>query len=156
MDTAIELFFEDFVPGRRWDLGERVLAREEVIAFAREWDPQSFHVDEALARGGPFGGLIASGWHTVVVAMRLYVDALLVRSASLGSPGVDELRWLKPVRPGVPLRVRAVVEEATPSRSRADRGSVVVRLEVEDDQHDTVMTMKGRGIFGRRGSAVPS
>ena len=95
-----ELTFEDFEPGRVFELGAREVTEEEIVAFAREWDPQPFHVDPEAAQESSFGGLIASGWHTGAMWMRLYVDSLLVGAASMGSPGIEELRWLAPVRPG--------------------------------------------------------
>ena len=109
------LYFEDFEPGTVFDLGERMLSKEEILTFAREYDPQPFHTDEQSAADSAFGGLIASGWHTAAIFMRLYVDAVLSRSASMGSPGVEELRWLKPVRPGDTLRARLTVLDSVPS-----------------------------------------
>ena len=105
--TRQHLFFEDFVAGRVFELGTRVLSEEEIVAFASEWDPQEFHVDPLAAARGPFDGLIASGWQTACVWMRLYVDAVLSRASMLTAPGIEELRWLQPVRPGMRLRGRA-------------------------------------------------
>ena len=150
-DAGRFLFFEDFEPGEVFELGERTLNREEIIAFAREYDPQPFHVDEVAAEGSAFGGLVASGWHTGCVFMRLYVDALLSRAASMGSPGVEELRWLVPVRPGDTLRGRLCVLDATPSARNPRRGTVHFLSEVENQRGETVMTMKARGHFARRG-----
>lgn len=147
------LYFEDFEPGMVFDLGERSLTKEEIVAFAREFDPQPFHVDEERANGSPFGGLIASGWHTASIFMRLYADALLSRAASMGSPGVEELRWLRPVRPGDILRARLTVFDTTPSERNPNRGTVHLYSEVLNDRDETVMTMKARGLFARRGSA---
>src|SRR5215207_10341286 len=123
-------YFEDFEPGRVFELGEHRVTREEIVDFARRWDPQPFHVDEDAAQDGPFGGLIASGWHTCAIYMRLYVDSLLRDTAGMGSPGVDELRWLKPVRPDALLRARLTVLEATPSERRPERGTVLARMEM--------------------------
>lgn len=146
------LFFEDFEPGMVLDLGNKTVSEEEIVAFAREYDPQPFHVDEESAAESAFGGLIASGWHTAAIFMRLYVDAVLSKAASQGSPGVEELRWLKPVRPGDTLSARVVVLDAAPSERNPDRGPVYIRSEVDNDRGETVMTMKARGLFTRRSS----
>ncbi|HET7478141.1 MAG TPA: MaoC family dehydratase [Rubrobacteraceae bacterium] len=147
------LYFEDFEPGMVFDFGERTIDREEIVAFAREYDPQPFHVDEESARDSAFGGLIASGWHTAAIFMRLYVDALLSRSASMGSPGVEELRWLKPVRPGDTLRASLTVLDTAPSTRNPNRGTVHLYSEVRNQRGETVMTMKARGLFARRNGA---
>lgn len=144
------LYFEDFEPGMVFELGGRTLSKEEIVAFAREFDPQPFHVDEAAASESAFGGLIASGWHTASVFMRLYVDGLLHRAASLGSPGVEELRWLRPVRPGDTLRARLTIVDAAPSRSNPGRGTLYLNMEAYNQRDETVMTMKARGLFARR------
>ena len=149
-EAARFLYFEDFEPGEVFELGERTLTKEETVAFAREYDPQPFHVDEEAAKESAFGGLVASGWHTGCVFMRLYVDALLSRAASMGSPGVEELRWLMPVRPGDTLRGRLSVLDATPSARNPKRGTVHFLSEVENQRGETVMTMKARGHFARR------
>jgi acyl dehydratase len=143
------LAFEDLTPGRRWTFPPREVTREEIVSFAREYDPQPFHLDEAAAKASPFGGLVASGWHTACLAMRMLVDGL-GPSTSLGSPGVDELRWIKPVRPGDLLSLSCEVVEATPSRSRPDRGSVRLRYELSNQQCELVFSMIGIGMFGRR------
>ncbi|CAN5911432.1 MaoC family dehydratase [soil metagenome] len=144
------LYFEDFQPGMAFDLGERTLSKEEIVAFAREFDPQPFHVDEEAAAESPFGGLIASGWHTAAIFMRLYSDGLLYRTASLGSPGVEELCWLKPVRPGDTLRARLKIIDTAPSSRDAGRGTVHLFSEVFNQSDEVVMTMKARGLFARR------
>jgi acyl dehydratase len=146
------LYFEDFAPGDVFDLGERTVTREDILGFAREFDPQPFHVDEAAAKGSPFEGLIASGWHTAAVFMRLYVDALLSRAAGMGSPGIEELRWLKPVRPGDTLRARLTVLDAKPSEHNPGRGTVRLAGEVRNDRDEAVMTMVARTLFARRGA----
>lgn len=144
------LYFEDFEEGQVFELGEKTLTRDEIVAFAREFDPQPFHVDEEAAKGSAFGGLIASGWHTAAVFMRLYADAVLHRAESMGSPGVEELRWLKPVRPGDTLSARLVVLDTVPSRSRPGRGTVYFVSEVRNGRGEKVMSMKARGLFARR------
>lgn len=143
-------FFEDFRPGDVTDTGSVTVTREEIVAFARQFDPQPFHVDEDAARRSPFGGLIASGWHTASLCMRLIVALLGPDSGSLGSPGVDELRWLKPVRPGDELSVSAEVLEAIPSRSKPDRGLVKFRYTMRNQNGEEVMTMIALGLVLRR------
>ena len=149
-----ELYFEDFEEGRVFELGEKTLTKEEIVAFAREYDPQPFHVDEEAARGSAFGGLIASGWHTAAIFMRLYADAVLHRAASMGSPGVEDLRWLKPVRPGDTLSATITVLDATPSASSPGRGTVYLVCEVRNGRGEKVMSMKARGLFARRDDAA--
>jgi len=143
-------YFEDFAPGQVFDLGSHEFSRNEIVGFARQWDPQPFHVDEAAAAESAFGGLVASGWHTACVFMRLYVDALLLDSASMGSPGLEELRWLVPVRPGDVLRGTASVTEVAPSSVRPDRGTVFMLFEMYNARQELVARMTGRGLFGRR------
>jgi len=143
-------YFEDFAPGQVFDLGSHEFSREEIVGFARQWDPQLFHVDEDAAAESAFGGLVASGWHTACAFMRLYVDGLLLDSASMGSPGLAELRWLVPVRPGDVLRGTAAVTDVAPSSVRADRGTVFLRFEMHNTRQELVAGMNGRGLFGRR------
>jgi len=143
-------YFEDFRPGQTVELGSRTVTEEEIVAFARQWDPQPFHTDAEAARDSVFGGLVASGWHTGAMWMRLYVDSLLDGTASHGSPGVEELRWLAPVRPGDTLTGRLEVLEAVPSERRPDRGTVRIRAEMVNQDGVTVMSMTTRGHFGRR------
>lgn len=132
------------------ELGGRRITREEIVAFARDFDPQPFHLDDEAARRTPFGGLIASGWHTAAIVQRLVVDGFVNKSASLGSPGVDEIRWLKPVRPGDELKVRFEVTETIPSRSKPDRGTIKVSYSVENQKGEVVMTMRAAGLIGKR------
>jgi acyl dehydratase len=144
-------FFEDFTVGDVDEFGQYTIGRDEIIAFAQQFDPQPFHTDEAAAKQHPFGGLIASGWQTAGICMRLAVDRFLgPDSGSLGSPGVDELRWHKPVRPGDTLRMRTAVLVVTPSRSKPDRGVVRIRYEILNQQRETVMSMIAIGMFARR------
>jgi acyl dehydratase len=153
--TGPRLAFEDLKDGEVRRFGPRVLTREEILAFAREWDPQPFHIDEAAAARSPFGGLIASGWQTAALVMRLVVDGMLADSTSMGSPGLDELKWLKPVRPGDALSVEVTLDEVTPSRSKPDRGSVRVTYRCTNQRGETVMTMVARILFLRRAKATP-
>ena len=145
-----ERTFEDFEAGQVHELGTHTVTEEEILAFAREFDPQPFHLDPEAARDSVFGGLIASGWHTGSLWMRLYVDSLLGGAASMGSPGIEELRWLAPVRPGDTLAGRLTVLETTPSERRPDRGTVRIRGEMVNQDGVTVLTMVSRGHFGRR------
>ncbi len=140
-------YFEDYQVGEVNEFGDRLVTEQEIIEFALKYDPQPFHVDPAAARESMFGGLIASGWLTASIGMRLLVDHFISRKASIGSPGVDELRWLKPVRPGDRLRVRTTTLETRRSRSKPDRGAVQQRMEVLNQHGETVMTSRGWGMY---------
>lgn len=142
--------WEDFPVGRVFEHGARTLTEEEIVRFAREWDPQRYHTDPQAARQTPFGGLIASGWQSCGVLMRLMCDAYLNESSCIGSPGIDEIRFLKPVRPGDALRFRSTVLEATPSRSRPERGNVQFRWELINQNEEVVLSMIGRQHYLRR------
>ena len=144
------IYFEDLPVGDVRESPPRTITREEMIAFARQYDPQPFHLDEEAARKTIYGGLIASGWLTVSVMMRLLWDTFLKDAVTLGSPGSDEIRWLKPVRPGDTVRARFTVVEAVPSRSKPDRGVVKTLTEIMNQHGEIVMTMRGLGMFGRR------
>jgi acyl dehydratase len=149
--TSIEdRFYEDYVPGAVHRFGSIAVEEDEVIAFARRFDPQPFHVDREAARSGPFGGLIASGWHTAGLMMRLMDDHFVSKTASLGSPGVDQLRWLKPVRPGDQLSVQVTIISAAPSRSRPDRGAITISVEVFNQIEEAVMSMTAVMLIKRR------
>lgn len=135
-------YFEDYVAGTVHRFGTIAVAEEEVLAFGRRYDPHDFHTDPEAARESVYGGLIASGWHTAALMMRLYADHYLSHVASLGSPGVDELRWLKPVRPGDDLSIRVTVREARRSRSQPGRGIVRSFVEVLNQEEEVVMSVK--------------
>jgi acyl dehydratase len=145
--------FEDYVPGTVVEVGSIAVSEAEVIDFGRRFDPQPFHVDPVQAARGPFGGLIASGWHTGSLMMRLLVDHFLPRTAGLGSPGLDELRWLAPVRPGNRLSLRITVLEASRSRSKPDRGMVRSLIEVLNEHREVVMTVKAMTLIRCRTAA---
>jgi acyl dehydratase len=132
-------YFDDYLTGTTYDCGSVSVGEAEILAFAKQFDPQPFHVDPEAAAGGPFGGLVASGWHTAVLVMRQLVDRYLPEEASLGSPGLDEMRWPAPVRPGDTLRVRATVLEARRSLSKPDRGIMKTLIEAENQDGRTVM-----------------
>jgi acyl dehydratase len=144
-------YFEDYVPGAVYEYGHIPVTEAEIIDFARRFDPQYIHVDRERAVQGPFGGLIASGWHTAAMMMRLLVDNFLAKKASLGSPGIDELRWLRPVRPGDVLSVRLSVLDATRSRSKPDRGVVRTLCEVLNENREVIMSLKAMNIIACRG-----
>jgi acyl dehydratase len=148
--TQACLYFEDFVVGQTVKAGSRTVSEQEIIDFATQFDPQPFHVDKELARKSIYGGLIASGWHTCSLMMRLVVDGFLPNSASLGSPGVEEVRWLRPVRAGDTVQVSTTTIEKRPSSSRPDRGLVITYWEATNQHGEVVATMKGLGMFGRR------
>jgi len=149
-------FWEDFPVGQVRDFGAMPVSREAVIAFARQFDPQPFHVDDEAAAASLFGGLCASGWHTCAMAMRMMCDDYLLDSASLGSPGIDSLRWLKPVFPGDTLSVRLEVLDARPMASKPHVGLMRSRWEVRNQHGEPVMTMEGWGMFGRRDVPAPA
>jgi len=134
-------YFEDYVPGLTADCGTVSISEAEIIAFAKEYDPQPFHVDPVGAVDGPFGGLIASGWHTISLTMRQLVEHWVSPESSLGAAGIDEIRWPNPVRPGDTLRVRASVLEARRSKSRPDRGIIRSLVEVTNQAGDPVLRL---------------
>lgn len=140
-------YFEDYLPGSVFEYGTITVNQADVIEFAQRFDPQPFHIDPDAAARGPFGGLIASGWHTASLTMRLVVDHYLSSVASLGSPGVDELRWTRPVRPGDSLRVRVSVLDARRARSKPDRGIVRSYVEVLNQDGDVVMSLKALNLL---------
>jgi acyl dehydratase len=144
------IWWEDFRVGDRIEMGRHTFGAEEIIAFARQFDPQPFHTDAQAAKASFFGGLVASGWHTCAVAMRLTVDSHVNDTKSMGSPGLDNIRWLKPVRAGDTLTYYRVVLESRASASRPDAGLVKSRWEAVNQDGETVMTMDGWGMFGRR------
>jgi len=144
---AADRYLEDFVVGSVQEYGTIAVTQEEVIAFARRYDPQYFHIDPEAAVRSPFGGLIASGWHTAAMMMRLLVDHVIASGAALGSPGVDEVRWLRPVRPGDMLSIRVTVRSSRRSRSRPDRGIVGLFIEVMNRKREVVMTLQAMGMY---------
>ena len=148
------LHWEDFVVGSVAEYGPRRVTREEIIAFAAEFDPQPMHMDEDFARSTMLGGLAASGWHTCAIGMRLIVDGFMANSASLGSPGIDEVRWLKPVRPGDKLTLRRTVLEARPLKSRPAWGLVRFRFELVNQNDEVVLIQENVNLFGRRESGA--
>ena len=152
-DTPInDRYFEDYVEGDVHRFGSIAVELDEVIAFEMRFDPQTFHTDRDEAKLTAFGGIIASGWHTAALTMRIYVEPYLTHVASLGSPGLDELGWERPVRPGDILSVRVTVLQALRSRSKSDRGAVTSFIEVFNQADEMVMSFKCVNIIGRRPS----
>lgn len=143
-------YFEDFEVGKTIPVGSRTVSEDEIVEFATQFDPQPFHVDREAAGKSMYGGIIASGWHTCSLMMRLIVDGFLRDSSSLGSPGVDEIRWLKPVRGGDTLSVTVTALEARASASRPDRGVVVTLWEARNQHGEEVARVRGMAMFGRR------
>jgi len=156
-ESVGDLYLEDHLPGSVYEFGSIVVEEKDIVEYATRYDPQVFHVDPEAARRTSFGGLVASGWHTAALAMRLLVDHWLSRMANLGSPGIDELRWLKPVRPGDVLSVRLTIMEVRRSQSKPDRGIVRGFVEVLNHSGEVVTTWKGINIvLCRNGRGSPA
>lgn len=143
-------YFEDLPPGFVLEAKGPTVKAEDIIDFAKKFDPQYFHVDEEAAKQSFFKGLCASGWHTSAMAMRMICDAYLLDSASLGSPGIDELRWTKPVYANDTLRLKMTVLEQRPSKSRPEMGSILSRWDIFNQKDELVMHMTGWGMFKKR------
>lgn len=146
-----ERYFDDYRKGEVFEFGDYLITAEEIIEFASRYDPQSFHLDEVAARDSLYGGLIASGWMTGGVLMRLVVDHFISPLSSMGSPGIDELRWLKPVRPGDRLHARLTIVDTRRSSSKPDRGVVHVHQEALNQDNEVVLSMRGMGMYKVRG-----
>ena len=147
-----KLHWEDFTPGRVFEHGPRRISREEIVAFAAEFDPQPMHLDEEAARNTMLGGLAASGWHACGILMRMCTDSFVLNSASMGAPGVDEVKWLMPIRPGDELTLRSTVLEARVSKSRTDMGFVRFMFELFNQSGKPAMTLTTSLMMGRRGN----
>ena len=144
------LYWEDFTPGQTDEIGQHTFGEQEMIEFARQFDPQPFHTDPEAAKQSFFGGLIASGWHTCAIAMRLMVQKYIGQAASAGSPGVDSIRWRAPVRAGDTITYRRVILASRPSESKPELGLLQTRTEASNQRGEIVMTMEGWGLFRRR------
>ena len=144
------IWWEDFKVGERSEMGRHTFGADEIVTFARQFDPQPFHTDPQAARESAFGGLIASGWHTCAVGMRLMVDQYIGRTVSLGSPGIEDIRWLRPVRAGDTLTDSRTVTASRASATRAGVGLVKHRWEAVNQSGETVLSMEGWGMYGRR------
>ena len=142
--------FEDFVPGEVTTFGAYTVSKEEVIDFARQFDPQPFHLDEEAGRAALLGGLAASGWHTCSILMRMMFDHFMDGSSSIGSPGIDEVKWIRPVFPGDVLSFRRTILDARPSASKPDRGVVRFRFELMNQKGEVVMEQTNPIFFARR------
>lgn len=148
--TPQERYLEDYVEGDVHEFGPVTITEEEIVRFGKQFDPQVFHTDPEKARETAFGGLIASGWHTCALFMRLFVEHYLAGPASLGSPGVDELRWLRPVRPGDRLTSRITVQKVKPSSSKPDRGVLFSLCEMVNQENEVVATLKAMNLIRYR------
>lgn len=146
----VSIYFEDLESGRVFELGSVTVTREAIIEFASQFDPQPFHVDEAAAQESSFGGLIASGWHTGSLWMRLFADGVLAETDSRGSPGIEELRWWAPVRPGDTLHGTSTIVATAPSTRDPTRGTAIVESKMTNQDGVVVMSLRSRGMFGRR------
>ncbi len=154
-EKTYKYYWEDFPVGKVSEFGHMTVSAEEIIEFAGKFDPQPFHLSEEGGKNSLFGGLCASGWHTCAMAMRMMCDGYILESASLGSPGLENIRWLKPVRPGDTLHVRSVVLEARPMDSKPHVGLLRVRTEVLNQNNEEVMQMEGYGMYRRRTPGAP-
>jgi acyl dehydratase len=147
MSVALrERWFEDFAAGEVFEFGDRLITAEEIVEFARRYDPQPFHIDEAAAAQSHFGGLVASGWMTAAVLMGVLCEHFIAPASSMGSPGVDKLRWTRPVRPGDRIRVRITVLSTRRSQSKPDRGMITMRQEALNQRGEVVMSLEGLGM----------
>ncbi len=155
-ETTALRYFEDFRVGQSFDCGAVTVTREEIVAFAERFDPQPFHLDDEAGKASLFGELSASGWHTAALCMRQLVDTVVLDSSSLGSPGVDSLRWLRPVLVNDRLSVRLQITSLRRSEKRPDLGLVGTRLEARNQRDEPVLTWESTAFFGCRPAAVPA
>ncbi|MBA3743073.1 MaoC family dehydratase [Sporichthya sp.] len=143
-------YFEDYVEGGTYEYGHLSATEDEIVEYARQFDPQAIHIDRDYARSGPFGGIIASGWHTASLMMRMFADHYLTHNASLASPGIDEVRWPAPLRPGDQLKLRVTTAEARPSKSKPDRGLIFTDAALINADDLPVMTLRAMNMIARR------
>lgn len=153
--TAPPVWFEDFTPGMVRTLGHYTITADEIVDFASRYDPQPFHTDPEKAKASIYGGLIASGWMTCAIAMRMVCDDYVLKAASMGSPGVDQIRWKQPVHPGDVLHLRLTVLDAKASQSKPDRGIVRSLWEMFNQRDELVMTLEGMGMYRRHPASLP-
>jgi len=147
---AGDLYFEDFTVGREFRTDGATVTESQILDFALAFDPQPFHMDLEAAKRSMFGGLIASGFHSMALSFRLFAQTRALAACSLGSPGVDELRWLKPVRPGDTLRATVQVVEQRPSGSKPDRGIIRLHWTALNQRSEPVLTMASMQLVKRR------
>lgn len=145
-----DLYLDDFKPGDKFTTGSASLTEKQIVEFAKQYDPQPFHIDLAAAKESIFGGLIASGFQTLALGFRLVCDSGVLKAASMGSPGMDELRWLRPVRPGDTLRVEIEVKEVRPSQSKPDRGIARMAYRYVNQKGEDVLTVTSMQLMKRR------
>jgi len=145
-----ERWFDDFRVGEHFEFGDYLVTADEIVEFAQRYDPQPFHLDAEAASRSHFGGLIASGWMSCAVLMRLVCDHFIPPASAMGSPGIDELRWLQPVRPGDRLRAAVGVLAFKASQSKPDRGVITVQQALINQHGESVLTLIGRGMYRRR------
>ena len=151
-----ERYFEDYAAGETAEYGDYEITEAEIVDFARRYDPQPFHVDAEAARGSIYGGIISSGWMTASVMMRMMTDHFIPPCSSMGSPGIDELRWILPVRPGDRLRMRSAILETRRSQSKPDRGVVRISHEAINQKGEVVATFRGMGMYRCRNADGPA
>lgn len=149
-----KIYWEDFSLGPREPFGPRLITRDEIIDFAREFDPQPMHLDDEAAKQTMLGGLSASGWHVCSLVMRMAADSFILDAASMGGPGIDEVKWLKPVRPGDELTLKTTVTEMRPSNSRPEMGFVRYLFEMVNQNGETVATVECPNMIERRPKAA--
>jgi acyl dehydratase len=149
-----ERWFDDYAAGEEFEFGDYLVTEEEIIDFARRYDPQPFHLDREAAVLSHFGGLVGSGWMTCSILMRILCDHFIPFKSSMGSPGVDEVRWLAPVRPGDRLRARTRIVEVRASQSKPDRGVIFGEHELVNQDGVVVLRERGRGMYKKRGAAA--
>ena len=150
-----KLYFEDFAAGRTFEHGPRLVTREEIVAFAVQYDPQPMHLDEEAGGKSLLGGLGASGWHSCGIMMRMICDSFMLDSASMGAGAVEEVRWLRPIRPGDRLKLRSTVLDSRRSRSRPDMGIVRILFEMFNEHGERVMTMITPSMQATRDAGSP-
>jgi len=148
--TIDDRYFEDYTTGAIYEYGYLTVTEQDIVGFAEQFDPQPIHTDRVFAETGPFAGLIASGWRSAGLLMRLFANHYLSRVASLASPGVDELRWSAPLRPGDSLRLRATIVDTRPSRSKSDRGMVYTTAELLNQNDQCPISFQAMNILRRR------
>jgi acyl dehydratase len=147
MPSMKDKWFEDYKPDEKFTFGDHLVTEKEIIDFANLYDPQSFHIDPTAAEASSFGGLIASGWMTSALLMRMMCDHFISSASAMGSPGIDHLRWIKPVRPGDRIHARITVIKTQLSRSKPDRGLITLRQEVINQNGEVVMSLEGMAML---------